>query len=240
MNSGVVLKIAKSFVLLVTASTWAGMAFSDGSQANLPNQRVNLSASASVPVAQDMLTMSLSTLREGPDAQGVQAQLKTALEAALSLARREARSGQMEVRTGRFSVSPRYGRDGKPGGWQGSAELLLEGQDVVRISETAGKIQTMTVSGVSWGLTPAQRQLVQAQAQAQVVAQFRQRASELAKAFEFSGYTLGEVSVNYDDAAPPGRPLMMAERASASATPVPVEAGQSLVTVTVTGSVQLK
>ena len=240
MYSGVILKIARKVIALFAIYTWASVAFSQINATVQPSQRVSLSATASVQVAQDMLTLSLSTLRDGPDPQAVQAQLKTALEAALTLARREARSGLMEVRTGRFGLSPRYGRDGKPTGWQGSAELLLEGQDFARISEMAGKIQTMTVSGVSFGLSPEQRQSVQKQAQAQAIAQFRQRASEIAKAFEFVGYTLGEVSVNYDDQPPPGRPLMMAARAVSMDAAVPLEAGLTAVSVTVTGSVQLK
>ena len=206
----------------------------------LPTQRVSLSVSASMQVAQDLLTLSLTAQREGADPQAVQAELKAALEAALTLARRDARSGLMQVRTGRFGLSPRYGRDSKPNGWQGSAELVLEGQDFARISETAGKIQTMTVAGVNFGLSREQRQGVQTQAQTQAIAQFRQRASEIAKAFDFAGYALGEISVNYDDPTPPGRPMLMAARAVTSDAPVPLEAGLTSVSVTVTGSVQLK
>jgi DNA-binding response OmpR family regulator len=50
-------------------------------------QRVTLSASASVQVPQDELTLTLSTQREGSSAPEVQNQLKTALDAALTLAR---------------------------------------------------------------------------------------------------------------------------------------------------------
>ena len=43
---------------------------------------VQLSASGTVEVQQDFLTLSMNTTREGPDASQVQAQLRTALDAA--------------------------------------------------------------------------------------------------------------------------------------------------------------
>lgn len=221
---------------------WSGAGFSQATETPSPAQRVNLSAQSSVQVAQDLLTMTLSTTREGTDPQGVQNQLKAALDTGLVLAKKDARAPFMEVRTGRFGLAPRYNRDGKMTGWQGTAELVLEGQDVARISETAGKLTSLTVASASFGLTPAQRQAAQAQAQNQAISLFRQRATEIAKAFDFGAYTLGEVSVNFEEGLPPGfrGPMMAARAVSAEAAPMPVEAGLASVSVTVSGSVQLK
>jgi predicted secreted protein len=202
---------------------------------------VNLSARASVQVAQDLLTMSLTTVREGADPQAVQVQLKSALDAALTVAKKEARPTLMDVRTGRFGLAPRYGRDGKIIGWQGTAELVLEGQDFVRISETAGKLTTLTVANASFGLTSAQRDGARTQAQDQAITLFRQRATDIAKRFGFGSYTLGEVSINDDEGVPLYQPKMMATRAAGlDAAPVPVEAGQASVSVTVSGAVQIQ
>jgi len=193
-----------------------------------------------VQVNQDWLTVSLTTARDGTDPQAVQVQLKAALDAALTLAKSDARPGQMEVRTGRFGLVPRYAREGKLTGWQGTAELILEGQDIARISSTAGKLQTLTVSNMSFGLTPAQRHTAQASAQSQAIALFRQRAGAIAKSFDLTGYTLGEVTVNFDDGGYAPRPMLMAARAMVADAAVPVEAGLTSVSVTVSGSVQLK
>lgn len=237
-----ILNDLKKLIACIAFSTWAGAGFGQTNLQPLPAQRVNLSAQSSVQVAQDLLTLSLTTTREGANAQTVQNQLKTALDAGLVLAKKDARAVLMEVRTGRFGLSPSYNREGKITGWQGTAELVLEGQDVARISATAGKLTTLTVASASFGLTPAQRQAAQAQAQNQAIALFRQRATEIAKAFDFGAYTLGEVSVNFDEGGAPNyRAPMMAVRAMAAETaPVPVEAGLASVSVTVSGSVQLK
>lgn len=232
--------IARFFVVLVALFSWVGAAFGQTTGAPLPAQRVSLSATASVQVSQDWLTVSLTTTREGTDPQMMQGQLKAALDTALALAKSDARPGQMEVRTGRFGLVPRYAREGKLTGWQGTAELILEGQDIARITAMAGKLQTLTVANMSFGLTPLQRQIAQASAQSQAIALFRQRASEIAKSFDMTGYTLGEVSVNFDDGGHLPRPMMMAARAVGVDAPVPVEAGLTSVSVTVSGSVQLK
>ncbi len=148
----------------------------------------------------------------------------------------------MDVRTGNFSLYPRYGRDGKPSGWQGSAELILEGRDFARISTTAGKIQSLTMGGVSFGLSREQRAKSEAEAQTLAIERFKARAADIAKGFGFTSYGLREVSVNANDQGFMPRPRLMALEAKAALAeaPVPVEAGKSSVTVTLSGSVQLK
>ena len=208
----------------------------------VPQNQVQLSASASVEVQQDLLTMTMNTMREGPDAATVQNQLKVALEAALAEARKATSPGQLEVRTGNFSLYPRYGRDGKSAGWQGSTELVLEGRDFIRISTTAGKVQTLTMGGVGFGLSREQRAKSEGEAQALAIERFKARAAEIARGFGFSAYSLREVSVSANDQGSPPRPrgLAMAAKAVSADEAVPVEAGKSAVTVTVSGSVQLK
>jgi predicted secreted protein len=208
-----------------------------------PQNVVQLAATGTVEVPQDLLTLTMNTTKEGADANVVQTQLKAALDAALVEARKAAQPGQLDVRTGNFSLYPRYTRDGKSNGWTGSAELILEGKDFGRISSTAGKIQTLTMGGVVFGLSREQRAKVEGDAQTLAIDRFKAKAGEIAKGFGFAGYTLREVSVNANDqGGMPPRPRMMAMEAKAAMADaaVPVEAGKSSVIVTVSGSVQLK
>lgn len=206
-----------------------------------PQNVLQLTATSTVEVQQDLLAMSLTTTRDGSDANAVQSQLKAALDTALTEAKKTAQPGQMDVRTGNFGLYPRYGKDGKLNGWQGSVELVLEGRDFARITGAAGKIQTLTLGNVSFGLSREQRAKVETDAQSQAIERFRAKASELAKGFGFTGYTLREVSVNANDQGyqPPARMMVKAMSMAADAA-VPVEAGKSQVQVTVSGSVQLK
>jgi predicted secreted protein len=207
-----------------------------------PQNVLQLQANGTVEVQQDLLQMSLSTARDGTDPAVVQTQLKTALDAALSEAKKGAQPGQLDVRTGNFALSPRHNREGRISGWTGTAELILEGRDFARITQTAGRIQTMTLGGVSFGLSREQRAKVEGEAQAIAIERFKAKAAELARGFGFSGYTLREVAVNANEPGFGPRMRMAAQEArsaSADAT-VPVEPGRSTVVVTVSGSVQLR
>lgn len=214
-------------------------------QQNLPLPAYNvvqLAATGSVEVAQDWLLIAMNTTRDGSDAAVLQSQLKTAVDAALVEAKKVAQPGQLDVRTGNFSLYPRYGRDGKSIGWQGTAELILEGRDFARISGTAGKIQTLSVGSVSFSLSREQRAKVEGDAQALAIERFKARATDIARGFGFAGYSLREVNVNANDQGFTPRPRVMAmeARVAMADAPVPVEAGRTTVVVTVSGSVQLK
>ncbi len=219
-----------------------GACFAQQLGAQSPHSVVQLSANASVDVAQDLMVLNMSTTRDGADASAVQTQLKAALEAALGEAKKAAIPGRLDVKTGQFSLSPRYGREGKINGWQGTVEMVMEGRDFEKISTTAGKIQTLTVAGVSFSLSRELRARVQTEAQAQAISNYKTQAEAIAKGFGFAGYTLREVSVTANDLGQPFRPRLMAmeSRAAMADAPVPVEAGKSTVQVTVSGSVQLK
>lgn len=207
----------------------------------VPENVVQLAASATVEVAQDLLSLQLNATREGPDAGQVQAQLKTVLEQALAEARRSAQPGQLDVRTGNFNVGPRYGRDGRIAAWVGTAELVLEGADFARISQAAGRVQGMALANAGFRLSRDRREQAEREAQAQAVQAFRAKATDLARGFGFAGYTLREVTVQAMDQGQPPRPRMMAMEAKAAQdAPVPVEAGKSAVVVTVSGGVQLR
>ena len=46
---------------------------------------------------------------------------------------------------------------------------MLEGRDFTRISATAGKLQTLTIGGVGFGLSREQRARVEGEAQAMAI-----------------------------------------------------------------------
>lgn len=208
-----------------------------------PANVVQLSASGFKEVQQDWLSMSLNTTKEGPDAGTVQNQLKVALDAALAVAKAAAQPQQMEVRTGQFSLYPRYSSNGKINGWQGSTELVLEGRDFARISATAGKIQTLTMGNVGFSLSREAQQALESDVQTMAIQRFQTRANEIAKGFGFTGYSLREISVSSADQGggyPRPRVMAMESKAAMSDAPIAVEAGKSMVNVTVSGSIQLR
>ncbi|WP_028605600.1 SIMPL domain-containing protein [Ottowia thiooxydans] len=226
--------------------TSAAVAHAQGSPLALNSSQnvFHLSAAGQVEVVQDTLMLSLVATREGSEAAGVQAELRKALDSALAEVKKSAQAGDMNVSTGTFSVNPRYGKEGKINGWQGRAELILEGRDFPRITQAAARATSMPIGNIAFGLSREQRAKVQTEAQVQAIERFKARAAEITKAFGFAGYGLREVTVDASDSGFPGpRPMAMEARAfskSADAAPVAVEPGKSLVQVTVSGSVQAR
>jgi predicted secreted protein len=225
--------IAASFAGLVVSTTAAAQS------APPPQNVVSLSASATVEVTKDLLTVVFGTTREGNDAGAVQSQLKQALDAALFEARRASKPGQLEVQTGNFSLYPRYSPKGGISGWQGSAELIVEGRDTQAVAQLTGRIQTMSIARVGFSLSREAREKVDAEVSALAINNFRSRAETTSKHFGFSGYTLREVQVSGSEPGGP-MPVMRAQASRMAADEaLPIEAGKANVTVMVSGSVQM-
>lgn len=206
-----------------------------------PRDRLNLSATASVEVTRDVLGIAFSTTKEGTDAAAVQSALKQALDAALLEARKIARPGLVAVQTGNFALYPRYAAKGGINGWQGSAELLVEGKDAPAIAQLSGRISTMNISRVSYSLSKEQREKVEGEVVAQAIAGYKLRAADYARQFGYAGYQIGEVSVNTAEgvAVQMAPQMRMKAMSAASDEALPVEAGKATVSVTVNGAVQM-
>jgi predicted secreted protein len=209
-----------------------------------PRERLTLSASASTEVTRDVLSIAFATTKEGADPGAVQTALKQALDAALTEARKIAKPGQVDVQTGGFSLSPRYEpKTGKINGWQGNAELVVEGKDTAAIAQLTGRITTLSVQRVGYSLSREAREKVEGDVTAQAITRYRAKAADYSRQFGYGGFVIGEVNINADEAA--SRPMFKAARAvgfngnNGADDSMPTEAGKATVTVTVNGSVQL-
>lgn len=226
-----------AFTLAISAATPAAQA---QTVVPPPVGVVGLSASATTEVTKDLLNVALSVTREGQDAAAVQSQLKQALDAALTEAKKVARPGLLEVQTGNFSLYPRYAAKGGITGWQGTAELIVEGKDMPAIGQLTGKITTMSIARVGYGISRELREKVEGDVAAQAITRYRAKAADYAKQFGYAGYTVREVNVNTDVPMGGPIPMMRAKAMSASADEsLPIEAGKGSVTVTVNGTVQM-
>lgn len=227
--------LGAAWVLLSTAGAYA-------QGVDAARNLMSLSASATAEVTLDTLSITLAATREGGEAAEVQSQLATLIEGALAATRPGARVGQVEVRSGAFSVGPRYAPRGGIAGWQGRAEIVIEGRDIPAVSRLAGRVQGLVVARVNFSLSREARDRVESEVTAQAIARFRERAQQHAQAFGFNSFVIREVQVGTPEA--PAYSAMPALRvaaapARAAEEPVPVEAGRITVTSTVSGSVQM-
>lgn len=231
--------------LLVSAGALGSWGVAQAQNAEVLRNVVQLSATGNVEVQQDWLQMNLMVTRDANDAMVVQKHLQQVVDAAMQNLKPKAQGQDMQVRSGSFGVYPRHGSDGKIKGWQGRAEVVLEGKDFTRISQAAAQVKDMTVASMGFGLSREGREKVQAQAQSEAIDHFKQRATTVAKQFGFNSYTLREVNVSSPDGfyAPRMQRMNVGAPMSAKlemADSVPVEAGKEQVMVNVSGSVQLQ
>jgi predicted secreted protein len=201
---------------------------------------VTLSASASAEVPRDLLSVTLTATRDGPDAAAVQGALKQAIDAALVEAKKAARPGQVEVQTGNFALFPRYGKANLITGWQGSAELVVEGRDMQAIAALTGRITSMTIARVGYNLSREVRERLEGELAAQAIARYRAKAADVAKHFGYSTFSVREVNVASGEANVPQPMPRVRAMAASSDEALPVEPGKGTVTVTISGSVQMK
>lgn len=232
-------KTRLSLALAVAAALAAPLASVAQTVAPQPVGVVGLQASATAEVTKDLLSVALTTSREGTEAGQVQAQLKQALDAALAEAKKAAKPGQIEVQTGNFSLFPRYNKDGKINGWQGNAELLIEGRDVPGIAQLTGRITTLTIGRVGTNLSREQREKVESSLAAQAIASYRAKAAEISKEFGYGSYVIREVNVGSNEPVGYAAAPMLRKSAMAADESLPVELGKGTVTVTVNGTVQM-
>ena len=151
------------------------------------------------------------------------------------------------MQTGNFSLYPRYSAPAPSGrqtmtGWQGMAELIVEGKDTAAIGALVGRITTMTVAGVGYRLSREASQRVEAEITGEAIARYRSRAGEYAKQFGYAGFVIREVNVSTAEGG--ARPMQMARMrtavTSSTSEPLAVEPGKESVTVTVNGTVQMQ
>lgn len=228
--------------------TVATLGLCSSAQAQIQSMKDNvlgLSAQGSVKAPQDLLAITLIATKEGANGFIVQAELKKVLDQALAQTKLSEKGDLLKVRTGQFRVSPVYdSKELRIQNWRGTAQIVLEGSDFVRITTLAASIENMPVANVAFGLSPEARVKYETEAQRLAVADFQSRASVLAKQFGFNGYTIENVQVNSSQDMPV-MPMAMARGGammslSKGAGPVPVEAGETKVTVMVNGSVQMR
>lgn len=237
------LSVSAAMTACLTALTLTAVPTSASAESTNPSNIVRFSSTATQELTQDLLIVTLQANREGTQAAEVQAGLKQLLEAALLEARKSAQAQAMDVRTGSFSVQPRYNSTGRVNGWQGSAQLILEGTDVARITQATGRLNQLNVINVSYGLSRGLREQYESALTSQAIARFKTRASQIASDFGLKSYSLGDVSVSSTDPGFEPRPYMLqamrAKSIEAADAPLPVEPGKGTLSVTVSGQVVL-
>ncbi|MBK9085384.1 MAG: SIMPL domain-containing protein [Sterolibacteriaceae bacterium] len=147
----------------------------------------------------------------------------------------------VKTRSGSTTTWPVYGKNARNiEGWRMRSEILLETRDTAALSELLGKLQsTLAIGQLTLLPAPETRKKAEDEATLDAIAAFQARAALIARAMGKS-HRVRQMSVNTGGARPiypMARAVAMSKMAEAE--PAPIEAGDSLVTVTITGQIEL-
>lgn len=207
-------------------------------EAPAPRERVlTVEAQASREVPLDVATITLVAEMEDQDPAALAQRMNRTLEETLAGAKAETR---VSARSGGYRTFPATDREGHITTWRARAEIILESRDFKALSALAGKLGSrMSVGGMGFSLSREAREAEEDRLIAQAIARFQARAQLAAKSFGYAHYGLLEVHVQTQSAVPP-RPFVAAMAKAGPAANVPVEGGNTTVSVTVSGSVKLE
>lgn len=224
---------------LCGAAATAGAADERATLVTNPSDVLSLDAAVTTEVSPDLAIINLAIDREGPDPVALSREVNQVLSDALARAR--AVSGVI-ASSGGYTSYPRQDNRGKRVGWQVRAEIILKSKDFARLSQLAGAIADMTVSGTRFEISPELRATEEARLIDSAAQAFRTKATAAVKAFGFSGYRIREVQLGSLGQQAGPRPVLMAmaRAGGADAAGPPLESGRVTLTLTVNGSVQMQ
>lgn len=206
--------------------------------ANVPI--VSLSASATASVANDRVYAWLRAEVDHADPARAAADVNARM--ARALARAKAVTG-VEAATSGYS-SFQISDKGQPTRWRVAQTLTLEGSDFAAMAVLVTKLQAddaLVMSGMNFAVSPgAQRRAEDALTQ-QAIKAWQARAQNAATGFGYQAWRAGKVAIQTGDFARP-QPMYRQSMSgmAASAPPVSIEAGNTDVTVTVSGEAVLE
>lgn len=198
---------------------------------------VDLAAEASRPAANDQVQAVVFVEARGANPAVLARQVNQEIAGALQLIRGKA---GVQAKSGNQSTYPVYGREQKIEGWQMRSELVLESRDLGAVSELLGELQQrkLAVGQVSQMPSPETRRKVEDEATRDAIRAFQARAEVIAAALG-KPWKIKQLSVS-QQGGPQPVPVFRAARAMlAEAAPAPLEAGESQLTTTVSGQIEL-
>jgi len=199
---------------------------------------VDLSANASLPAANDLIVATVYAEASGNNPADLARKVNQDIGEALKLIKSKS---SISAKSGQQHTYPVYGQNQKVENWRMRSEIILESKDQAGVSELLGQLQQMrlAVGNVVQQPSPATRRTVEDAATREAIAAFQGRAKLVADVFG-KPYKIKQLQIQQNGSHAPV-PMFRASKGmmAAEAAPMPIEAGESLVTTTVSGQIEL-
>lgn len=198
---------------------------------------VDISAEATRAARNDLIRATLFAEATGSASATAARHVNTLIGEAITTAKEQPK---VKVQTGSTHTYPIYAKGGRIESWRMRSEIILETQDIPALSELVGNLQTtLGVAGVSLTPSPETRKKAENEATLEAITAFKVRAKLVADTFGQS-YRIKHLNIGRQDFRQPTLMLRAAPMAAAMENaPMPMEAGESSVSVTVNGQIEI-
>ncbi|MDP1524768.1 MAG: SIMPL domain-containing protein [Rhodocyclaceae bacterium] len=189
-------------------------------------------------VANDLGRATAYSEITGSDAAEVARKVKAAIADGLATAKAQA---GVTVKSGNTHTYPVYSKGGRTiESWRMRSEIILESRDAGALSTAVGKLQgSLAVSNINFSPAAETRRKAEDEATLEAIDAFRTKAERIAATMK-KPYRIRQMSVNgshqYPQPYPVARGAMLM---AAESAPMPVEAGESNITVNINGQIEL-
>lgn len=204
----------------------------------LTYDRINLSASASTRVDNDVLIAVLYIQKEGDELPALSDEVNKAIGEAVKLSKKVP---NIVVQTMGYYSSPVH-KKVQLVGWRARQSIRLESQDTAALIKLIGELQSkLAVESISYDVSPESRKKVEETLISEAISAFNQRAKLITKDLGRAKYRLVQMNVNTSGDSI--RPMQMRSAVMMADAPVKaptIEAGQQKIQVSIQGTIELQ
>ena len=225
----------KYFIVLAGLLAGINVALADD---ELRYNQVRLQSQQTESVTNDTMHVTMNTYAEMQDPARLAAKINKDMEWALQQAKQV--SG-VKVNTGSYQTWP-VTRKEVTTGWRGQQDLVMESGDTEALSRLVGQLQgRLQIKSMNFSVSDEKRAGVENRLIGAALDAFKQRAGIIGDNLKAAGFRIVELHVNTSTVRPPMlRQARVSTMAMEASDAVAVEGGESDVSVSVNGTIELK
>lgn len=197
----------------------------------------HLNANAQREIPNDLMQVTLSVQHQDLSANKAARKVNKDMKWALQLLK--SHKG-IKFQTANYSTNPVYQKN-RISAWSARQNLQLSSTDFDKLSDIIGRLQErLSVNQMNFTAKPSTRDQVQNELISEALKAYKNKAKIVQKSMSASAYDIIEININPSHQQPVYRERMMMSTAKADSAPVAVQSGNSNISVTVSGRIQLK
>jgi len=200
--------------------------------------RVSLSAEAEAMAANDEVVVNFQILAEGPLTKPLQEEVNRISQAVDKRLAKE----NVKLKTTDRRMEPQWDRQhARRIGWRLTQSAEATSQDLDAVAEWVQAIEELgaQLQGVTYRVSSGTMRDMQDELRMQAVASFRQEATAMARALSVPSYRVISLQTSQSQPVYPVRGRMVMGMAMEAAEPPAMQAGESRITVSVSGEIEL-